>query len=130
MKVALLVEGSVSVPVSGRSADPLTEVWNLLASTVAGKRPFDLVVGISKDQLVQMDPAVRTLSTMREPLDEFLARVISTHGIDAAVVAWDLQPKWNSQATVCRWNETLALYTGLAHSSCLLKHGSLALTPG
>ncbi len=59
------------------------------------------------------------MSTMREPIDEMLDRAIRTRGIEAAVVAWDLRPKWNGHVDNCRWTETLALYEGLAASKHL-----------
>lgn len=118
MRTALIVEGSISYG-STRHGDPLTNVWQMLCRDYAGVDEFDLVVGLSKDQLVAMQPGSSTLSTMREPFDVYLERLIRQHGIEAAVVAWDLKPAWSVETESCRWRETLELYAGLARSDAL-----------
>lgn len=100
-------------------ADPLTELWHQLVESFAGATRFDVVRGISKAQLVAMSDSISMASSMSEPLDYHLARVIESEDIDRAVVAWDLHPKWNSHETRCRWQETLDLYAGLANSEVL-----------
>lgn len=117
MKVALFVEGSVAYSSAG--SDPLTELWRILAVDVALGRAFDVVYGISKAQLVSMSSGVSSVSSLGEAFDYYLQRVIERDGIDRAVVAWDLHPKWNSHSARCRWEETLELYRGLASSPAL-----------
>lgn len=118
MRTALIVEGSVAYG-TGRRGDPLTEIWEMLCRDYAGIDEFDVVVGLSKDQLVAMAPGNSTLSTMREPFDVYLERLIRQHGLEAAVVAWDLQPAWSAGTANCRWRETLELYSGLALSQVI-----------
>ncbi|WP_413600612.1 hypothetical protein [Curtobacterium sp. Curtsp57] len=77
------------------------------------------MVGISKKHLVAMNPRNKTLSGVGESFDQLLVRKQSEIGFDAAVVAWDLHPRWNPTAEYCRWQETLDVYRGLAESNVL-----------
>lgn len=119
LRVALLVEGTDQSSSSIADQDPLAQLWNDLLCGIAGVRAFDHVIGISKRNLVAMDPSIRALSGVGEPLDELLARKLKTLDFDAAVVAWDLHPRWNPNQPYCRWNETLDLYRGIARSTAL-----------
>jgi hypothetical protein len=116
MKRALFVEGSLAAEGARNSLEML---WNELLCDLAGIQRFDVIYGISKANIVAMDPSVRDLSGAAEPFDALLERKVQTDGVEAAVVAWDLIPKWNGTASPCRWEETLGLYRGLSQSPIL-----------
>lgn len=119
MKVALFVEGTDQSTSSVADSDPLARLWNETLCRVAGVRAFDVVIGFSKRNIVAMDPAVKSLSGVGESFDELLIRMEESHEFEAAVVAWDLHPRWNPQYAYCRWQETLNFYTGIASSARL-----------
>jgi hypothetical protein len=48
-----------------------------------------------------------------------LARLGAGISFDAAVVAWDLHPKWNVDGAFCRWDETVRLLDCLSKSTSL-----------
>jgi len=120
VNVVLFVEGSNDLRLNGRNGDSLTRLWNDHLCGAAGIQPFSAVYGISKQQLVGMNPRAAGLSGMAPGFDVELARRLSAdQSVEAAVVAWDLHPKWNPTGTYCRWSETLMLYRGLAASTAL-----------
>lgn len=116
MKVALFVEGSENRAV--RRGVLLERMWEQLARAL-GLESFSRVEPISKKHLVAMDPELPNISGAGEALDLLMARCLSQDSFDAAVVAWDLVPAWNSEAGFCRWKETLDLYRLIAASSSL-----------
>jgi len=118
LRVALLVEGSLAPP--GRARDALDRIWNQHMARLAGAGPFDLLVPISKTNLVSLDPEQPRMSGNAEALDQLLRRLLdSGREFDAAVLAWDLQPPWDPSTRACRWRETLDLYRFLAQSTAL-----------
>lgn len=119
MKVALFVEGTDQSTSSVAGSDPLAKLWNESICAAAGVSPFDVVIGFSKRNIVAMDPAVKSLSGVGESFDELLTRMADTHGFEAAVIAWDLHPRWNPDYPYCRWQETLSFYSGIANSERL-----------
>lgn len=121
MRVALFVEGTSQAGTYERTGDPLERLWNETLCARLGLPRFDHIFGISKRHLVAMDPSVKALSSVGESLDQLIARVQADKGFDAAVVAWDLHPRWNPEAIQCRWQETLNLYRGLSASEVLPK---------
>ncbi|WP_146084625.1 hypothetical protein [Rathayibacter sp. AY1E3] len=116
LRVALFVEGTDRSSSSESATDPLAILWNRAVCRLAGIPQFDHVIGFSKGSLVAMDPANRSLSSVGESFDQLFLRKLTTLGFDAAVVAWDLHPGWNSRATYCRWSETKSIYEGIANS--------------
>ena len=109
-RVALFVEGSIEGRAANRRDDPLISIWNNLLCEAVGIPHFDVVLPMSKKHLVAMDPSNPKMSGAGEPFDEYLARQLKTHEFDAAVVAWDLVPRWNPNDEFCRWQETLDFY--------------------
>ena len=118
LRVALFVEGSESPPTPRRSA-ALKRVWNDDLAPGVGVSPFDVVVPISKLNLVAMDPENPAMSGNGEGLDQLMVRMMAREPFDAAVVAWDLVPRWNPLGSYCRWDETLDFYRLLSESECL-----------
>lgn len=115
-RVALFVEGSKSHQHQHGRFDPLDAIWNELLCNATGVKSFDFVFPITKGLLVAMDPSNPKMPGNAEPFDERLARMLKLHEFDAAVVAWDLVPKWNPEAAFCRRQETLDLYRFLSQS--------------
>jgi hypothetical protein len=116
VRVALFVEGSSDVGIR-RTRSWLEQIWNGQLVAVAGRAPFSLVAPISKKDIVAMTQEPRP--TGSEPLDMKLARLGAGTVFDAAVVAWDLHPRWNPAGSYCRWDETVQLLDCLAASSAL-----------
>jgi hypothetical protein len=117
LKLALFAEGT---------ADPsLDKLWGDEIPRFLGLAPFDRVIGFSKHHMVAMSNANMNLkhstSTTSVGLDIILAQELQRKEFDCAVVAWDLVPAWDSgsDATACRWHDTLLLYEGLARSRAL-----------
>lgn len=119
MRVALFVEGTDQSGTSYAKDDPLAVLWNDVVCELAGVPAFDHVIGMSKRHLVAMNPANKGLSGVGESFDQLLVRKLTELRFDAAVVAWDLHPRWNPTAAYCRWEETLDLYRGVAASRVL-----------
>jgi|ERR1700694_163596 len=117
LRVALFVEGSFA-PL-GRRRQLLHSIWNDRIASALGLSPFDPIVPISKTHLIAMDPQAPAISGAGEALDELFTRTHRMTRFQAAVVAWDLHPKWNPEAAYCRWNETVDLYRLLAQSNAL-----------
>jgi hypothetical protein len=116
LKIALFVEGSRE---EEGARDPLDRLWRKHITASLGLRDLDRVVGISKGNLVAMNADVKGLkrtSSIQVPLDLLMRRELERAPFDIAVVAWDLQPRWDRSAAACRWNEVKAFYKGLAHS--------------
>ena len=109
-RVALFVEGSIEGRAANRRDDPLIAIWNNLLCEAVGIPHFEVVLPMSKKHLVAMDPNNPKMSGAGEPFDEYLARQLKTHQFDAAVVAWDLVPRWNPNDACCRRQETLDFY--------------------
>lgn len=113
MKVGLFVEGSTY------EGDWLERIWLDLVLPKADLQHDVRVFGISKANIVSMDPSVRDLSSSVEPIDAMIARYTAHYGLEASVVAWDLIPKWNGSIRPCRWQETLDFYRFLSESTAL-----------
>lgn len=117
LRVVLFVEGT-----SGSSLDGL---WRMEIPALLKLPRFERVVGFSKHNLVAMSNANMGLkyktSTVSVGLDEIIARELKLQPFDCAVVAWDLVPAWDSgsDASACRWADTLLLYEGLSRSKRL-----------
>lgn len=119
LRVALFVEGGQDVPPPRRDA-PLFRIWSEILPAHLGLRVLDPIFPISKKNLVAMDPSMPVMSGAGEGLDQLIARKLQGSAVfDAAIVAWDIVPAWNPTAESCRWQETLALYEGLARSDVL-----------
>ncbi|MCB9760379.1 MAG: hypothetical protein H6739_11125 [Alphaproteobacteria bacterium] len=117
LRVALFVEGSHTPPPT-RGERPLVAIWQALAESL-GLSAFHLIIPISKKHLVAMDPANPKMSGASEGLDQLMTRTLRSTPFDAAVVAWDLVPDWNSTGHYCRWQETLDLFRLLGASEAL-----------
>lgn len=119
LRVVLFVEGSRGVPMRD-GTDPFEKLWTDTLKDVLNLRHVARVVPISKKNLITPAQApLRPTSSMALPLDELLKLEIARGQCDAAVVAWDLQPRWDKSAAACRVAETLDLYRMLATSGCL-----------
>lgn len=118
LRMALFVEGSEAPPSPRKELPALHRIWNGLAESL-GLRCFDPIIPISKKHLVAMDPSLPKMSGSAEPLDQLMARTLRRAPFDAAIIAWDLVPAWNTDASYCRWQETLDLYRYLAASEAL-----------
>lgn len=111
--------------VEGTSGKPLNDLWSRGVSRLLGLLPFERVVGIGKRHLVAMSNANMKLkhrtSAVSVGIDALIKRELDRQDFDCAVVAWDLVPPWDSgsDASACRWQETLLLYEGLARSEQL-----------
>ncbi len=114
MRLVLFVEGT--------TGSALQALWGEEIPKQLGLLPFDRVVGFTKGHLVAMSNENMKLkhrtSTILVGFDQLLARELDKKTFDCAVVAWDLVPAWDSgsDASACRWKETLLLYEGLARS--------------
>lgn len=97
----------------------MAAIWNMHLVKALGLGSFCAVYPISKKHLVAMDPESPAMSGASEGLDEYMVRMLQRAPFDAAVVAWDLQPAWNSTAELCRWQETLDLYRLIADREAL-----------
>lgn len=111
--------------VEGTSGPPLDGLWREEMAAFLGFPPFERIVGIGKNHLVAMSNANLGLrhrtSTVSVGLDSIIANELKKKDFDCAVVAWDLVPAWDSgsDASACRWRDTLLLYEGLARSKHL-----------
>lgn len=103
----------------GPRGDPFLELWQGILVRELDLMPIARVVPIDKRHIVTMDPGSVPMSGASIGLDELILREIDGDGVDAAVVAWDLLPPWNSEAKTCRWSECLALYQNLSRSEVL-----------
>jgi hypothetical protein len=109
----------------GTSGTSLDHLWHEQMRVLLDLPAFERVVGIGKNHLVAMSNANMRLkyktSTVSVGLDEIIAAELKERPFDCAVVAWDLVPPWDSgsDASACRWEETLLLYEGLARSKHL-----------
>lgn len=118
MRIALFVEGSVAPP-PPRGLPALEEIWKKHLRQALSLHELDPIVPISKRHLVAMDPGLPRMSGAGEALDQLMYRKLKSRDFDAAIVAWDLVPRWNPQGEFCRWDETLNLYRFLKDSRCL-----------
>lgn len=116
-KIVLFAEGSLGQPT--RRGDPFDMLWRGLLVRELDLLPVARVVPIDKRALVAMDPDSPAMSGAAVGLDELILREIEGDGIDVAVVAWDLLPRWDPAASACRWNECLNLYRHLSRSDVL-----------
>lgn len=116
MRVALLVEGSDEHG-ERQAAAWLERTWKECLGPSVGGPALVLVEPISKADVVAMNTAVRPVGA--EAVDLKLKRLGAGTAFDAAIVAWDLHPKWDDEPKLCRWRETLRLYEGLSASSVL-----------
>lgn len=128
LRVVLFVEGSHGSTRRG-GGEWLDHLWLDLLVHQLGLRRAERVVPISKANLVALAVTKelgRRTSRIRVTLDELLKAEIERGDCDAAVVAWDLQPKWDTHPNACRLNETLDLYRLLAESAVLPEAWRLA----
>lgn len=117
LRLALFVEGGQD-PVEKRRFPPLEEAWQQLLQASVGDTTvaWNLIVPISKKHLLAMDPTLPPMSGASEGLDALMARKLKVTSFDAAVVAWDLWPRWHKVDSACRRRETMDLYRLLAQS--------------
>jgi hypothetical protein len=117
LRVVLFVEGT--------SGPALEGLWGNEIAQLLSIPSFERVVGFSKHNMVAMSNANIGLkhktSTISVGLDVLIARELTVKPFDCAVVAWDLVPSWDSgtDASACRWKDTLLLYEGLSRSERL-----------
>jgi hypothetical protein len=118
VKIVVFVEGSGDSVPSKRENGALARIWCELLPHALGLRTPARIVPISKGHITAMTlkgaPQFRKIG-----LDHLIAQQLQLAPFDAAVVVWDLLPPWDPKAAVCRWEETLALYRGLAASEVL-----------
>lgn len=119
LRVALFVEGGERPLPPRQTRSALELMWNEHLPGALGLRAFSSVIPISKKHLVAMDPANPAMSGAGEALDALMVRTMNRSPFDAAVVAWDLVPAWNTEAGYCRWQETLDLYCHLSRREIL-----------
>jgi len=135
LRVAVFAEGSVAE--KDLTRDPFTLLWTQVVRECLKLRAIDAVYPIDKRNLIAMSPEVTIVGV--EPLDELMERRLRTDPFDAAVVAWDLYPRWQGlTASACRWEETVEFYRLLGGSSHLpgpwttaaaLRHADLVKRP-
>lgn len=114
MRIVAFVEGSDESALRGGVKPYLAQLWQDLFVERLGLRKIERVVAISKKHLVALDPKMPKMSGAGEALDELMARCLRQSEFDAAIVAWDLLPQWNPDATCCRWIETKSIYKFIA----------------
>ena len=117
LRIAFFAEGSVWP--AARHGDPFVRLWQKTIPALFGLMAPTRVVPISKKHLVAMDPELPPMSGAGEPLDALMARELGREEFDTAFVLWDLVPAWDEHTSACRWEDTLALYEGLAASQDL-----------
>ncbi len=121
-RVVLFAEGSLGEK-RRASGDWFPELWLEVIPRVLGVTRVERVVPINKKHLVALDPAIKKLRSKTSGtsvgIDELIAAELERSPFDAAVVAWDLQPPWDPEATPCRWHETLWLYEALSNNAKL-----------
>jgi hypothetical protein len=116
-KIVLFVEGEFTPRPRGN--DPLDQIWRHHLVQMLDLLAIERVVPISKKDIVAMDPTIAKSGVGSIPLDLRISRELARDNFDVAVVAWDIQPAWNTAFRGCRWEETLKLYQGLANSEHL-----------
>ena len=118
-KAVLFVEGEITR--HPRLPDPLSTIWQRRLVSSLSLIDIDRVVGISKKNLVAMDKAMASnmSGTGVVPPDLLMARELEKEDFGVAVIAWDLQPPWDPDASTCRWDEVKSLYRGLSQSEAL-----------
>ncbi|HWO26770.1 MAG TPA: hypothetical protein VNO30_48910 [Kofleriaceae bacterium] len=109
MTIAIFAEGSDGVTPS-RVAPYLYQIWCQQLPAYLSLLDIKRVVPISKKAILALDPNQPPMSGAGEPLDDLLVRENKEKPFDVAVVAWDLAPPWDKNASTCRWNETLDFY--------------------
>lgn len=114
LRVALLVEGSRTGTRNRQGDDYLTVIWRDHLRACLNLREFSRIIGIDKKHLVALDPAKPKMSGAGEPLDDRIKRELDVEPFEAAVIAFDLQPPWDTAADACRWTECLNVYRHLA----------------
>jgi len=116
LHVAVFAEGSgASIP-SRRESGALSRIWGEVLPHGLGCTSTVRVFPFSKRDLVALDRS-KPSPTGSIPLDVLIqTRLAANPGVQAIVIAWDLQPPWDPDANVCRWQETLDLYRLLAAS--------------
>jgi hypothetical protein len=111
--------------VEGTWGQSLDQLWREHLRALLKLPAFERIVGFSKHNLVAMSNANMQLanktSTVSLGLDEIISCELKKKPFDCAVVAWDLVPAWDSgsDASACRWEDTLLLYGGLSRSKSL-----------
>jgi len=117
LRVALFVEGSITLPARGSA--PLETIWRECLGKALSLHRFEPIVPINKKHLIAMDPRKPKMSGGGEALDQLMVRTMNREPFDAAIVAWDLHPAWDPEGAFCRWTETVDLYRFLAESATL-----------
>lgn len=117
MTRALFVEGPSEPLHEGHS---FVRLWQEAVLDNLGLPRFDHIYSINKKFLISMRQGSPRMSGASLPLDVFIEHKRSEHGFDCAVVAWDLVPGWaGGTAGLCRWEETVEFYRGIARSQAL-----------
>jgi hypothetical protein len=117
MKRALFVEGP-NEPLS--SSHPFVRLWQQAILANLNLPAFDFIYPINKKFLISMRPGAPKISGASLKLDVFIEQKRRADNFDCAVVAWDLVPGWfGGIGQLCRWNETLEFYQGMARSEVL-----------
>lgn len=117
MKRALFVEGPADILHPEHS---FVRLWQEGVLTNLGLQKFDYIHPINKKYLISMRLGSPKMSGASLPLDVLIENKRQENGFDCAVVAWDLVPGWaGGTANLCRWEETLEFYRGIARSQAL-----------
>lgn len=120
LKVALFVEGSLGE--QDRSGRPWLDIlWRDRLVSTLGLKPFVRVIPFHKGQLTTLDrkDGLRRSPAMNVGLDELIRIEVTRAPFDAGIVAFDLLPPWDTNALVCRWEETLRFYRSMKNSTRL-----------
>ena len=117
MTRALFVEGPSEHLHDGHS---FVRLWQEAILGNLGLPRFDHICAINKKFLIAMRPGSPKMSGASLPLDHLIEQKRKELGFDCAVVAWDLVPGWaGGVAHLCRWEETVEFYEGIARSRAL-----------
>jgi hypothetical protein len=117
LRVALFVEGADDAA-PRTSTTWLERIWNDHLTGAAGRHRFVAVHGISKRNVLALDPDHPPL-VGTEALDDMLVRLGAGKEFDAAVVAWDVLPRWDDLPAPCRWEEQVRFYKHLSDSRAI-----------
>lgn len=117
MKTALFAEGPQEIL---DEEHPFVRLWQDAVLGNLNLPKFDFVYAINKKYLISMRPNAPKMSGASLKLDEFIERKRIVDNFDCAVVAWDLVPGWaGGVGGLCRWEETVEFYKGIASSTAL-----------
>jgi len=118
MTVGLFVEGGFDIPMRG-GATPLEKLWAQTLLPALGCQSGVEVFPISKKTIVALDPGLPKMSGSAEAFDDLFMRSLTKRPFDRAVVLWDLVPKWNPNAQLCRLQEVQDFFSFLSQSNVL-----------